>query len=100
VSANPAVRLVGRSDERPGELASLRNAQSVFTDVHGWRLARAAVIDPAVGQLDRNELDACGLTKNPWKTAFWQTTIETPRSTPPQSSRANGRIQKIETTAS
>ena len=25
------------------------------------------------------------LNKNSWKTAFWQTTIETPRSRPPQS---------------
>jgi hypothetical protein len=34
------------------------------------------------------------------KTAFRQTMTETPRSRPPQSSLANDRIQKIETTAS
>jgi hypothetical protein len=53
-------------------------------------------LDEALEVLQR----ALRLNEELAETGFWQTTIETPRSRPPQSLLANGRIQKVKTIAS
>ena len=65
-------------------------------NLYGGALGTMGRLDQALQALQR----AQRLNEELVKTAFRQTMTETPRSRPPQSSLANDRIQKIETTAS
>jgi len=72
------------------------DVSSVRSTFDGGALGTVSRLDEAVEVLQR----AVRLNEELAETAFWQTTIETLQSRPPQSSSANGRIQEIETIAS